>query len=706
MALIHAYSQTVADGTATSVVRPSDWNSAHVQQWAISGNTLGSSNISGTDITFQGGNGVTISADTAGSKIVWSVATNYQSQGAYLTTAMQSNAATISNINVSAGTTSNNLSALTFSNANGLAFGLNGSVITGSYTVPSTAGLLSAVNVSAGTTSNNMSALTFSNLNGVSFGLNGSVVTGSVATSYRASNDAVGLNTALTAGPLAWTVGSAGISLNASSAAGTTSGFGGGSISGSMTHNTAGLNLSLSHPAWLTTAMQSNAATISNINVSAGTTSNNLSALTFSNLNGVSFGLNGSVVTGSVATSYRASNDAIGLNTAQSNVTWTVGSAGLSLDGRGYVGTATAFSGTNVSATMTHNSAGFSLQLSGGGGGVTNQTGPNISAGSDALFTSGTVTFGNAFNGSFVTSNGSVVYSNNFLTTAAQSNHSHGNPTLALTNLSGTTASASNGFTLSLSAADPGGGGGIAIAAGGATASDSTVVFSNSNNITFGLNGSTMTASYADPYESIFWRPNDFVTTVGAPIVNSASIVYTPMDHNLSATRFDLLASVSVGTVNNNSSAGFLYTITAVLYTRNGNSLSSVSSAVGNNQMTWTSNATGSVTGAFFLSVPMNVNAPADKYWVGVQLSTRATGMTGAATTSLGNTVSMFGVGSAQAGAFSVREPGANTASSAGWFSGMGMYSGTTNYSTIGFTNLTQIGTGMQRANIALRMFA
>jgi hypothetical protein len=55
---------------------------------------------------------------------------------AYLTTAMLSNAATISNIKVSAGAASANLSAITFSNSNGLAFGLNGSTITGSYTVP------------------------------------------------------------------------------------------------------------------------------------------------------------------------------------------------------------------------------------------------------------------------------------------------------------------------------------------------------------------------------------------------------------------------------------------------------------------------------------------------------------------------------------------------------------------------------------------
>ncbi len=50
----------------------------------------------------------------------------------------------------------------------------------------------------------------------------------------------------------------------------------------------------------------------------------------------------------------------------------------------------------------------------------------------------------------------------NYITTGALSDHSHGNPTLALTNLSGTTASNSAGLTLSLSAAAPGGAGTIA----------------------------------------------------------------------------------------------------------------------------------------------------------------------------------------------------------------------------------------------------
>jgi hypothetical protein len=65
MAVQHVYSQTVGDGTATSVVRPSDWNSFHNNYLTLSGNTAGQSTVSGTNVVFQGGNNVTLSANTA-----------------------------------------------------------------------------------------------------------------------------------------------------------------------------------------------------------------------------------------------------------------------------------------------------------------------------------------------------------------------------------------------------------------------------------------------------------------------------------------------------------------------------------------------------------------------------------------------------------------------------------------------------------------
>jgi hypothetical protein len=60
-------------------------------------------------------------------------------------------------------------------------------------------------------------------------------------------------------------------------------------------------------------------------------------------------------------TTARASSDAIGLNTAQSNVTWTVNSSGISLDARGYAGSGFTSAGANIGLSGTHNSAGLSL---------------------------------------------------------------------------------------------------------------------------------------------------------------------------------------------------------------------------------------------------------------------------------------------------------------------------------------------------------
>ncbi len=219
------------------------------------------------------------------------------SQTANATVWLPTSGTLLSNINISAGTTSSNVSAVTFSNANNVSFGFDGtnvtasfnadaqaiggiaagtqtattgtvvfsnsnnvtfgmsnsSVITASVTVASTQ---ASINFSGGTTSNNLSAITFSNSNGVSFGLNGSTMTASVATSLT----------------------------NINVSAGTTS----NNLSAITFSNSNNVSFGL------------NASTITGsfaFNVSAGTTSNNLSAITFSNSNGISFGLNASTIT-------------------------------------------------------------------------------------------------------------------------------------------------------------------------------------------------------------------------------------------------------------------------------------------------------------------------------------------------------------------------------------------------------------------------
>jgi hypothetical protein len=172
--------------------------------------------------------------------------------------------ALLTGVNVSGGTTSNNLTAVVFSNSNNVSFGLNGSTMTASATVASSQG---SVNFSGGTTSNNLSAITFSNSNGVSFGLNGSTMTASVAA-------------ALT---------------NINVSAGTTSNNLTAVVFSNSNNVSFGLNGST------VTASATVASSQGSVNFSGGTTSNNLSAITFSNSNGIAFGLNGSTMTAALS---------------------------------------------------------------------------------------------------------------------------------------------------------------------------------------------------------------------------------------------------------------------------------------------------------------------------------------------------------------------------------------------------------------------
>lgn len=414
-----------------------------------------------TAFVFSNSNGV--SFGTNGSTVTATVATNYQSQGAYLTTAMASN---------------------------------RGSDFMGTNTA------LTANGVSMTANSSGLS------LNFPAF-LTTAQPVGAYLTTARASNDAVGLNTALTAGPLAWTVNSSGISLNAGSGAGTTSGFGGNLISGSMTHNTAGLNLSLNHPAWLTTAMQSNAATISNIRVSAGTTSNLLSAITFSNSNGMSFGLNGSVMTGSHngLTTARASNDAVGLNTAGTNVTWTVNSSGISINASGYAGTGSTFNGTNVSGSMTMNSNGLRLDLSAGaGGGIT-----PVASASNGSFSFTTLGFSNANNVTFGTSAGGIITASVAAPGAAAENN--------WVNLLG------------------------ANTAGNTTASGSTIGYSGINLTLSGTNGSVINIS-APAVSSIVGSSGISISTDGSSITIGKRLQSTYVPFGPYSTNSQTLAAL------------------------------------------------------------------------------------------------------------------------------------------------------------------
>lgn len=169
-------------------------------------------------------------------------------------------------------------------------------------------------------------------------------------------------------------------------------------------------------------------AGITGINASAGTTSNNLSNIVFSNSNGVSFGLNGSTVTASV--SVTAAGD--GIN--------------------------------------------------------------RISAGTQIAGTNQTVVFSNSNGITFGMSNNSVVTaSHNGLTTAMASN---AGSNFVNTSQSSLFQQVSNTSNITVNAVNITDARIRAIVDGAATISTGSVRFSNSNGITFGINGNTITASH------------------------------------------------------------------------------------------------------------------------------------------------------------------------------------------------------------------
>lgn len=612
MSITHVKSDTIADFTgtvtvydqlgstqtvaATDLVRPSDWNSQHYINYALSGNTAGSSQVSGLDVILVGGNNVTLSADTAASKLVFSAA----GDGGNF---------------IAAGTrTAGTNSTVLFSNANGVTFGLdnvNGSVLTMDYGSSRLAGTGYTSTTTAG-------AAIVGTLNtaGLSLGVP------AYLTTARASTDAVGLATALTAGPLAWTVNSAGISLNAGSAAGTTSGFAGNLISGSMTHNTAGLNLSLNHPAWLTTA--------------------------------------------------RASTDAVGLNTAQTNVTWTVNSAGISLNAGGYAGTATTFNGANISGSITLNSNGLNLSLSGAGGGTTNQTGPNIAAGTQTG-TSGTIVFSNSNNVTFGMSNSSVV-------TASF------NPI----NI-GVTDSSALGTTGTLDGAGA-----------------QYLFFGNSGiNVSQSLNGSSGSLSIGPTPRDSWVAPDMALSVLGAFGNGSYSIAYRDVYWPVTATRVDGIFNWQQATTANANTIGIAMTVLCGIYTRNASTLNTVSSASTQTTYTYASNSAGntqlSVAAYRPVSLPMNVSMTPGEYYFGYGISTNATSI-GTATTTAAQTISIVGVPQGSSAVPWTDEFTRVTNTSVGMFSGHGIYSAAVAsvVPAISLSAINQSGSYFHRANNAL----
>jgi hypothetical protein len=107
-----------------------------------------------------------------------------------------------------------------------------------------------------------------------------------------------------------------------------------------------------------------------NILIAGTQTAGSTNSVLFSNQNGITFGMsNSSVITASHnGITQQSTQPAVGLNTAQTNVTWTVNSSGISINAAGYAGTGT--SATNASVTLNSNGLAISVAAPGAGGGI------------------------------------------------------------------------------------------------------------------------------------------------------------------------------------------------------------------------------------------------------------------------------------------------------------------------------------------------
>lgn len=321
------------------------------------------------------------------------------------------------------------------------------------------------------------------------------------------------------------------------------------------------------------------------------------STLSFSNVNGISFGTSaGSAITAShnAITTARASNDAIGLNTAQSNVTWTANSSGLSLDARGYAGTATAvtgaaaltvnsngvsfngsslagvgttFNGANISGSMTVNTAGVNLSMS------------VAAPGGGANFSAGVSTGGNTAGDTGVTGTRVVFAGGNNITVSQ-----------------GTDA---NGATITISGANAGGAqtGISGIVVSNTTYTSGTVSFSNANGISFGSSaGQAITASYTVPSTAGLISAigvtgsNGNFTTTGLSFSNANGMSFgTSAGSAITASYTVPTVTNSAWTVSDNATSG---TVARLAFTNlNGVTLSLSSGAGGSHTIVGSHNA-------------------------------------------------------------------------------------------------------------------
>ncbi len=376
--------------------------------------------------------------------------------------------------------------------------------------------------------------------------------------------------------------------------------------------------------------------------VSAGTTNATGNQIVLSNGNGVSFGAAGQTITASVQGSTGAAI-AAGTQTGSSGTIVMSNSNGLSFGmSNNSVVTATADYVRSLSAGTT-NATGNQIVLSNsnnvsfGAAGATITASVSVpagmaaSAGSQSVST-GTVVFSNSNGLSFgmsgssqITGSGDYVRSISAGTTNATGNQ------IVFSNSNGVSFGASGG---TITASAGGATGGIAVAAGTQTGSTGTIDFVDSNGISWGLSGSSqLTANFAaiksisagttqitggqavlSNFQNVTFGINGNTITASAPSTTGYTVsAYSQYGDFISSMQLsnatmslvrasvpaymNATAAVFIMSMNGASGSTGALTMSHAVYTLSGSTASLASSA--SRQLSWTSGSATSATGQF-----------------------------------------------------------------------------------------------------------
>ena len=496
----HQLSATTPDDPLFEI-RPSHWNQSHALTLNASG-----SEISGA---FSNANGISFGLSNG------AITASY--------TVPAAGGGGLSNINVSAGTTSNNLSAFTLADANGVIFGLDAGTITASHNGLTTQ---SGQAFSAAGGSSTFQTLAFRNTNGISF----SNSNGSIEVSYTVPTVPAQLSgglsnigntagdTGLVTGRLvlaggnnitlsgATNGGSMTVTISGAAAGGAQTGISGIQVSdttytsGTVTfRNLNGISFGSSGANGISASYTVPTVTNSSWTASDSATSLTISRLAFSAANGMTLAMStaagAATVTGSYTVPTVPAQDSQGL----SNIGNTSGNTGVVTGRLVFAG------GNNITLSGSTDAGSMTITVSGAniGGAQTGISGIQVS---DATYTSGTVTFRNANGVSFGSSGANGISASYTVPTVTNSSMTVSDSAtsgtlarLAFTNLNGVTLSLSTGAGGSHTIV--GSHNGLTSQSNQAFSADAmsnfqTLVFQNSNGVSFSNNAGSLRVTH------------------------------------------------------------------------------------------------------------------------------------------------------------------------------------------------------------------